>query len=173
MWIEGFSRGLPLNFLDHRIKCGNSLVGVLDLNCLDEGIPDEAFKPVTGDDKKLASSIKKENKKQRQTDLQGQLSLNLYGNLQQERTQYVEEWQELAEFSEETTADVRRKQEKYQQNRQNTGWWRDYSACNLWTAAFFMGLTQDNLQLLPTTEALSKLLKGNLSTQKDVAAANK
>ena len=173
LWIEGFSRGLPLNFLDHRIKCGNSLVGVLDLNCLDEGIPDEAFKPVTGDDKKLASSIKKENKKQRQTDLQGQLSLNLYGNLQQERTQYVEEWQELAEFSEETTADVRRKQEKYQQNRQNTGWWRDYSACNLWTAAFFMGLTQDNLQLLPTTEALSKLLKGNLSTQKVVDAANK
>lgn len=173
LWIEGFSRGLPLNFLDHRIKCGNSLVGVLDLNCLDEGIPDEAFKPVTGDDKKLASSIKKENKKQRQTDLQGQLSLDLYGNLQQERTQYVEEWRDLGDISEETTADVRRKQEKYQQNRQNTGWWRDYSACNLWTAAFFMGLTQENLQLLPTTEALSKLLKGNLSTQKVVDAANK
>ncbi|MEM9926743.1 MAG: N-6 DNA methylase [Cyanobacteria bacterium P01_D01_bin.50] len=163
LWIEGFSRGLPLNFLDHRIKCGNSLVGVLDLNCLDEGIPDEAFKPVTGDDKKLASSIKKENKKQRQTDLQGQLSLDLYGNLQQERTQYVEEWQELAEFSEETTADVRRKQEKYQQNRQNTGWWRDFSACNLWTAAFFMGLTQDNLQLLPTTEALSRVRSSALA----------
>jgi hypothetical protein len=163
LWIEGFSRGLPLNFLDHRIKCGNSLVGVLDLNCLDEGIPDEAFKPVTGDDKKLASSIKKENKKQRQTDLQGQLSLNLYGNLQQERTQYVEEWRDLGEISEETTADVRRKQEKYQQNRQNTGWWRDYSACNLWTAAFFMGLTQENLQLLPTTEALTRLVRSSAS----------
>ena len=173
LWIEGFCRGLPLNFLDHRIKCGNSLVGVLDINCLDEGIPDEAFKPVTGDDKQLASSIKKENKKQRQTDLQGQLSLDLDGNLHQERTQYVEEWRDLGEFSEETTADVRRKQEKYQQNRQNVGWWRDYSACNLWTAAFFIGLTEENLQLLPTTEALTKLLKGNLSTQKIVDAANK
>jgi hypothetical protein len=36
-----------------------------------------------------------------------------------------------------------------------------------------MGLTQENLQLLPTTEALSKLLKGNLSTQRVVDAANK
>ncbi|MEH2387300.1 MAG: Zn-binding domain-containing protein [Nostoc sp.] len=39
LWIEGFSRGFPLNFLDHRIKCGNSLVGVMDLSCLNEGIP--------------------------------------------------------------------------------------------------------------------------------------
>ena len=26
LWIEGFNRGKPLSFLDHRIKCGNSLV---------------------------------------------------------------------------------------------------------------------------------------------------
>ena len=63
LWIEGFSKGLPLNFLDHRIKCGNSLVGVLDIKCLDEGIPDEAFKPVTGDNKTLASQLKKLIKK--------------------------------------------------------------------------------------------------------------
>jgi len=56
LWIEGFCSGKPLNFLDHRIKCGNSLVGVLDIECLDEGIPDEAFKAVTGDEKKLANT---------------------------------------------------------------------------------------------------------------------
>ncbi|MBE9088002.1 N-6 DNA methylase, partial [Tolypothrix sp. LEGE 11397] len=48
LWIEGFPGKLPLTFLDHRIKCGNSLVGVLDINCLKEGIPDEAYKAVTG-----------------------------------------------------------------------------------------------------------------------------
>ncbi|MFM7580389.1 MAG: DUF559 domain-containing protein, partial [Microcystaceae cyanobacterium] len=32
LWIEGFCKGMPLNFLDHRIKCGNSLVGVMDLD---------------------------------------------------------------------------------------------------------------------------------------------
>ena len=73
LWIEGFATGKPLNFLDHRIKCGNSLVGVLDLDCLDAGIPDDAFKAVTGDDKKSAANLKKRNKKERET--QGQLSI--------------------------------------------------------------------------------------------------
>lgn len=58
LWLEGLCRGLSLNFLDHRIKCGNSLVGVLDLDCLKEGIPDNAYKPVTGDDATIASRIK-------------------------------------------------------------------------------------------------------------------
>jgi hypothetical protein len=161
LWIEGFNRGLPLNFLDHRIKCGNSLVGVLDLACLDEGIPDEAFKPVTGDDKQLASRWKKENKKQRETDLQGQLSLDFEGNLEQDRSHYAQTAKEVGAIAEVTTGDVRQKQVQYQQSRQDKGWWRDYSACNLWTAAFFMPLTEQNLQLLPTTAALTRLIRNS------------
>lgn len=173
LWIEGFNRGFPLNFLDHRIKCGNSLVGVLDLACLDEGIPDEAFKPVTGDDKQLASRWKKENKKQRETDLQGQLSLDFDGNIEQDRSHYAQTAKEVGAIAEFTTGDVRQKQVQYQQSRQDKGWWRDYSACNLWTAAFFMPLTEQKLDLLPTTAALAQLLRGNTSTQKIVEAANK
>ncbi|WP_236146892.1 Eco57I restriction-modification methylase domain-containing protein [Scytonema millei] len=172
LWIEGFNRGLPLNFLDHRIKCGNSLVGVLDLACLDEGIPDEAFKPVTGDDKQLASRWKKENKKQRETDLQGQLSLDFEGSLELDRSHYAQTAKEVGAIAEVTTYDVKHKQTQYQLSRQEQGWWRDYSACNLWTAAFFMPLTEQNLQLLPTTAALTQLLQGNKFTQKVVEAAN-
>ncbi len=43
LWIESHTEGKPLAFFDHRIKCGDSLVGVLNLRVLDEGIPDEAF----------------------------------------------------------------------------------------------------------------------------------
>lgn len=148
-------------------------MGVLDLACLDEGIPDEAFKPVTGDDKQLASRWKKENKKQRETDLQGQLSLDFDGNLEQDRSHYARSAKEVGAIAEVTTDDVRQKQDQYQQSRQDQGWWRDYSACNLWTAAFFMPLTEQNLQLLPTTAALTQLLRGNTPTQKIVEAANK
>ncbi|WP_292780215.1 DNA methyltransferase [Nostoc sp. NMS9] len=171
LWIEGFSRGFPLNFLDHRIKCGNSLVGVMNLDCLKEGIPDEAFKPVTGDDKALANRRKKENKKQRETDLQGQLSI--FNHLEKQRTEYIASFRELGEIPETSPQQVKDKQAQYQQSRKNPSWWQDYSACNLWTAAFFMPLTEDNLQLLPTTAALSHLLKGDTSTQKVVDAANK
>ena len=168
LWIEGFCKGLPLNFLDHRIKCGNSLVGVLDISCLDEGIPDTAYNPVTGDVKALATGLKKRNKKERETE--GQLSI--FGDLSQERQQYGQDWQQLGDLQEITPDDVRHKQEKYMANRNEEGWWRDYSACNLWTAAFFMPLTEEGLQLLPTTEALKQLLRGNISTEKIVEAAN-
>ncbi len=174
LWIEGFCRGLPLNFLDHRIKCGNSLVGVLDISCLDEGIPDDAFKAVTGDNKTLSTQFKKRNKQERKDLETGQLPLNFI-DLEAERSQYAARWQELAEIPETTTTQIKQKQTQYQQNHSenNTGWWRDYSACNLWTAAFFMSLTEQNLQLLPTTEALKQLLGGNPVTKQLVDAANK
>ncbi|MBG0746758.1 MAG: N-6 DNA methylase [Planktothrix agardhii KL2] len=185
LWIEGFCKGLPLNFLDHRIKCGNSLVGVLDIshshqewkNCkeqMDEAwIPDGAFKAVTGDDKKLATLFKNRNKKEKKDIEVGQGSF-YFVDVEAERSQYIEKWREFAEIPETTPKEIKQKQSQYQQNHSenNQGWWRDYSACNLWTAAFFMGLTEQNLQLLPTTEALEQLLSGNPVTQKLVDAAN-
>ncbi|MFM6115894.1 MAG: Eco57I restriction-modification methylase domain-containing protein [Sphaerospermopsis kisseleviana] len=153
LWIEGFSTGKPLNFLDHRIKCGNSLVGVLDLDCLDGGIPDDAFKPVTGDDKKLSTNLKKRNKKEREN--QGQLSIfETSGN---DNYIFAKLWQELADFSENTPQEVKEKERKYQENLLDDHWWLKKAACNLWTAAFFMYLTEHNLQLLPTTAALERL----------------
>jgi hypothetical protein len=157
LWIEGCSVGFPLNFLDHRIKCGNSLVGVLHLDCLNEGIPDEAYKPVTGDDKTLASQIKKRNKSERGKELQGQLSL--FGQWEETKSRYASTLREVGEIREDTTNGVRQKAQEYQRSRQDSGWWRDHSACNLWTAAFFTPLTEQGLQLMPTTEALTRLLR--------------
>ena len=168
LWIEGFSRGLPLTFLDHRIKCGNSLVGVLDISCLDEGIPDEAFKPVTGDDKAIATSLRKLNKKERENT--GQLSL--FGDLNSERQVYGQDWGKLADLDEITTDDVKLKQIRYRENRNNPNWERDYSACNLYSAAFFMPLTDQQLELIPSSRELQQLLRGNTSIEKIIDAAN-
>ncbi len=172
LWIEGFCSGKPLNFLDQRIKCGNSLVGVLDLDCLYEGIPDEAFKALTGDDKKLSTDLKKRNKKERGTDLQGQLSIST-SNLNSNRTEYLENSRKLGEIPETTPKEVREKEEKYKQTRKNEGWWKDYSACNLWTTAFFISLKKENLELLPSTKALAEVLRGDLTNKKLIDAANK
>ncbi|MDY6249529.1 MAG: restriction endonuclease [Bacteroidaceae bacterium] len=43
LWIEGYCAGKPLSFLDHHIRCGNSVVGVTDLDALLQGVPKEAF----------------------------------------------------------------------------------------------------------------------------------
>ncbi|MBF0583864.1 MAG: hypothetical protein HQL80_06450, partial [Magnetococcales bacterium] len=65
LWVEALEPGKPLTFLDHRIKCGDSLVGATPV-ALEAGIPDAAFEPVTGDDKKVCTVLKKRNKEQRQ-----------------------------------------------------------------------------------------------------------
>lgn len=54
LWIETVDPGLPLGFFDAQIRCGDALLGVFDLKVLQEGIPDAAYKPLTGDDKDTA-----------------------------------------------------------------------------------------------------------------------
>ena len=53
LWIEGHSEGLPLSFLDHHVKCGDSLIGVFDLKVLEVGVPHDAFKVGTDDDDEI------------------------------------------------------------------------------------------------------------------------
>lgn len=54
LWIETVDPGLPLGFFDAQIRCGDALIGVFDLKALQDGIPDAAYKPLTGDDKDTA-----------------------------------------------------------------------------------------------------------------------
>jgi hypothetical protein len=64
LWMEALEPGKPLSFLDHRIQCGNSLLGATPA-LLAKGIPDETFMPIEGDDKAVCSEYKKQNKKER------------------------------------------------------------------------------------------------------------
>ena len=64
LWMEALEPGKPLSFLDGHILVGNSLLGTTPA-LMENGIPDEAFKPIEGDDKKIASALKKRNKEER------------------------------------------------------------------------------------------------------------
>ena len=158
LWIEGYNKGYPLSFLDHRIKCGNSLVGVMDLDCLKEGIPEGAYTAVTGDNKAVATRLKKRNKEECKQ--LGQQNIFDTPIIQAERDRYTQNASEIGLTSENTASDVRAKQERYRASRQNSSWYRDYTLCNLWTAAFFMPLVSD---LLPTTETLDRLMSADIS----------
>lgn len=59
LWIEGYCAGQPLSFLDHHIRCGNSVVGVADIDVLMQGVPKEAFNI---DGKEAKKSLVKLNK---------------------------------------------------------------------------------------------------------------
>ncbi len=62
LWLEAYSPDRPLSFVDHHLQVGDALLGVLDPKVLEHGIPDEAYTALSGDDKAVASALKKQNK---------------------------------------------------------------------------------------------------------------
>ena len=65
LWLEALEPGKPLSYLDQNIRVGNSLLGVTPA-LLADGLPDAAFTPIEGDDRKVASALKKQNAGERE-----------------------------------------------------------------------------------------------------------
>lgn len=65
LWLEALQPGRPLSFLDAHIKVGNALLGTTPA-LLAEGIPDAAFAPLEGDDRKTVAALRKRNRFERE-----------------------------------------------------------------------------------------------------------
>jgi hypothetical protein len=63
LWMEAVEPGLPLTFLDAHVQHGNALLGTTP-GLMTKGIPDAAWEPIEGDDRKVASALKKRNAKE-------------------------------------------------------------------------------------------------------------
>ncbi|MCX7975099.1 MAG: N-6 DNA methylase, partial [Candidatus Aminicenantes bacterium] len=159
LWIEGHAKGKPLTFLDHRIRWGDSLVGVADLNVLKDGIPDDAFNPVEGDYKLVATRMKLRNKEERL----GKRAIPFVPAI--ELKDLESQIGALYRIPDETPKNIREKYEAYQKlHSPETKWGRDQIACNLWTAAFFAELTLENERenRIPTNAILINYLDSGI-----------
>lgn len=175
LWLEGHNRGLPLTFLDHRIRCGNSLVGLDTMGRLKNGIPDEAFEPVTGDVKDVARKVKAINHQQRQAYEKGQmlLPLDAANNMDKEFEDFVLEAWSIDSLEEKSSEDVHRKQETYQKLHMNEAWYKDWTAANIWSSAFFYPLTKADDPAIPTFDRLMRYIRSPESADSRlVGAAN-
>jgi hypothetical protein len=169
LWLEGHWAGKPLSFLDHRIRCGNSLIGVLDPAIMAEGIPDGAFNPVTGDDKKVASAYKKRNKAEKAL---GQKRLEFEQSQEEHSEEYAEIFGIGLDFPEDKPSDVRKKAELFAKARGGVDWWHDWTAANLWTASFFLPLTKLDDPLIPTQDIFLSYLLHRKDRPQMTGAAN-
>jgi hypothetical protein len=129
LWLESHTEGKPLTFLDHRIRCGDSLVGLVQLDVLNDGIPDEAFEPVARDDKQVARRTKRRNADERR----GQLHLPFDAPSLPPQAETV--FRFLSLTPDDTPAQIRAKKQALEQWTHQTE--RQRMACDLWTAAFF------------------------------------
>jgi hypothetical protein len=176
LWIEAVDPGKPLSFLDAHIQCGDSLVGVFDPKVLEQGIPDEAYKPLTGDDRTVCTSLKSENAAYRKASkgssggLQG--SLNLSGAMPSSQSQ--NRLHEIEAMPEDSLAESSAKQEAYASWLQEAGSDPEQLAADLFTAAFFLPKTAENRACVPTTEHLLKLqLDKTLEDESLIQAASR
>ncbi len=156
LWIESYTEARPLSFLDHRIRIGNSLVGVRDIQILQNGIPEDAYKAVTGDDKDVAKDARATNRKQlgelRQLRIPApSVDIHLLGTA----------WRELDTVPDDTPQQIRKKREKFEQLHSNPTYVRQTEAADAWALAFFARLTPDNVEHgIPLTNHLLELSEG-------------
>jgi hypothetical protein len=157
LWIEGHASGLPLSFLDNHVKCGDSLVGILDLGVLEAGVPNGAYTAVTGDDQKVAGAIKKANKAE-----MSETSLFRH-TIKDDIGRIAGAFAAIADLPETTPDEVHAKEQRYADLRRSRDWERAKAACDLWSAAFFAPLTVDGKTAVPTTRHVWDAISGRLS----------
>ena len=136
LWIETVDPGLPLGFFDAQIRCGDALLGVFDLSALDQGIPDAAYKPLTGDDKETAKYYLRANKDARA----GQGRLDFFGGRSRlpAMRPIATEYTGFRALTEDTIADIKTKDRTFRSLRESHGFRKLEVACDLYVAAFLL-----------------------------------
>jgi hypothetical protein len=134
LWIETVEPGKPLGFLDANIRCGDSLLGVFNLKALEEGIPDSAFKPLSGDDKETAKHLERRNKAER--DGQGSLDFTVGGGRLPPALPMADETRALRAMAEDSPQDIATKRKRFEAVRADPRRSNLRIAADLYIAAF-------------------------------------
>ncbi|MBM3346871.1 MAG: type II DNA modification enzyme, partial [Betaproteobacteria bacterium] len=136
LWIEALEPGKPLTFLDAHVRCGDSLIGVFDYEMLSKGIPDEAYKPLTGDDKDTAKAYGRHNKQQRA----GKGATGFLAELKPPAG-LIDAARALAGMPEDTLAEIAAKRTAFARLHAGRNWLNLKIASDCYVAAFFAGKT--------------------------------
>ncbi|MDX2079411.1 MAG: N-6 DNA methylase [Terrimicrobiaceae bacterium] len=161
LWIETVDPGLPLGFFDAQIRCGDALLGVFDLKVLEDGIPDAAYKPLTGDDKDTAKYYAQANKGAKGG--QGELNLGGSGWQMPDTKPLAVDFSGFRDLPEETVTQIGAKAKRFEELRQTPGFTSVQTAADLYVAAFVLpkaggAPTNPAQRTIPTTEELWQVL---------------
>lgn len=162
LWMEAMEPGKPLSFLDHRIAHGNSLIGATP-PLLEGGVPDEAFKPLEGDEKATVTALRRRNKQERE----GQGAL-LFGPSPMElATSIAAQLTTIDAMQEDTLADVQAKETRWLALQRSAEVARAQLSADAWCAAFVARKAKGSP---PITEAFVRQALTHDQTELDPAA---
>lgn len=175
LWLESHSPGEPLGFLDHHIKCGDAIVGLTYREELEKGIPDEAFKALADDDKKIATAFREKNKTERKDLIKESVQLTTEYNeqIQQQVESALTEYNAVLELPESSPEEINKKKNAYKKFHDNKGHLFLQNLANAQTAQFFIPKTKDHREHLLTDQDYRQILKGYKGWQdRRIAYAN-
>ncbi|WP_304455459.1 DNA methyltransferase [Nocardiopsis sp. YSL2] len=140
LWLEALEPGKPLNFLDAHVKHGNALIGATP-KLLKGGIPDEAFKPIEGDDKKYARFLARTNKEERG----GQIGLFDIADdaVKVDNTAFGRKLRQITGVRADSLEQVRHQEDAYREWASSEDYVRDKRVADAWCAAFVWRKTHD------------------------------
>lgn len=154
LWLEAVEPGLPLNFLDHHVVCGNSLLGTTP-RLLADGVPNEAFKALTGDDKERVKALRKANRAERQQRDQGMFTWD------SPQAAYSAELRDgfaiIDDFDDDTLFGQAAKEQRYRKLQESEAAQRSKLAADAWCAAFVASKTAE---LPAITDRTVRILSG-------------
>jgi hypothetical protein len=167
LWLEAYNPGEPLNFLDHHIKCGDAIVGLAHRNELENGIPDEAFKTLSGDDKDIAKSYRDKNVRERKeraakaSQLKADFEKATHDTLQTTN----EKFSAFNNMPENTPEEIESKVEAYKSFIEGEGLNFLKAMADTKVAQFFIPKTDENKDVLMTDGDFRLILNGHKDWQ--------
>lgn len=160
LWMEAIEPGKPLSFLDHRILCGNSLLGTTP-KLLKDGIPDDAFKPIEGDDKSYCQKYKKLNKDERK---QEEVQFKLFEKSHQP-------WEKLGnlatamvnidDIDDSDIKGIQEKQKRYAEFVKSSGYLFGRFLADSWCSSFVWKKRESSELAYPMTEEVFRRIEKN------------
>lgn len=162
LWLEAYNPGEPLNFLDHHIKCGDAIVGLAHRSELENGIADEAFKTLPGDDKGIAKTWRDKNVKERKERAAKALQLKAEFEKSTENSvqEAMAEYKTFSQLPETTPEEIERKAKAYQKFIDGKGFTFLKAMADTQVAQFFIPKTEANKDYLMTDADYRLILSG-------------
>lgn len=157
LWIETVDPGLPLGFFDAQIRCGDALVGVFDLKVLEDGIPDAAYKPLSGDDKEAAKYYLKANRDTKAG--QGGFDFGTGEDSMPAMKPLALDFSGFRDLPEDTVEQIGAKAQRFEELRKGQTFVNAKAAADLYVAAFLLPKAGGapagaSMRIVPTTEEL-------------------
>lgn len=171
LWLEAHSPGMPLNFLDHHIKCGNAIVGYVRRDDVQRGVPDEAFKTLPGDDKTIAAELRKRNKAERKDREKRQKRLDLGKPTNEQIAVLAKQLDEVSAMPEQNPQQIEAKREQYEKYTKSVEAYELNVKAHIPLAQFYVPKTHENQRKVITDADFWRYWNGERKPQGEAPAA--